>query len=648
MQRATRFDPRVVPGLFHRLVCFEDWMTRLFEADSERAYRVCFALLMVCLLTVFGLVWATGCAHQMINPWDSVNLLDAGWRVYQGQVPHRDFFCHLGVVYVGLVAFGMKLGGPSASAMAYAGLLPALPLGLCCWWLARRRFAAFPALVLSAMVGALPLGTSQLGMVHDYASPSYAMQYNRLGWALMCVVLVQLLFPPRKEPTTRRLLTEYLISGLVISALLFTKVNYAIVAVGLLPLGMLFRPRLKAWAALLGGVVIGTALIAAILPLDVSAMLADQQSIAAVHRLEKRLSEIREIIGDNLPLILALLGTALFMTQPILGRREILGGSKAIVSWIGFLFAAAVSLLVGIAICSTNCQRTAIPTFALSALFLLEGFRRSRTATLGSEPPPADDRVRWLLGGWVFLLLSAPIAIYDAMSVSYCYLWHEIKAPVAPSIVRVPTDMMSDMLFPCIPGDAKTREALVQKILARGIRHPDMSSCEYAVWLSDGAALLERWTDDRSRVFTMDFLNSYSFIMKLPSPRGTPLCLHLKHLVNDDHHPAVERVFEEVTHVMVPKRYLVAASGLWIDTCYGPYMRDHYTRVATSDLWELYVRNESPWLRSQSVGQGASQGDESRRSGASVDGMPQSLFAGTSPAARGQAGDHRLGTNQRP
>jgi len=602
MQRATQMGLRIVFRLFRQLVCPEEWLTQLYEADSEQAYRIGFALLMVCLLTVCGMVWGTGCAHQMINPWDSVNLLDAGWRVYQGQVPHRDFFCHLGVVYVGLVAFGKKLGGPSASALAYAGLLPALPLGLCCWWLASRRFAAFPALVLSAMVGALPLGTSQLGMVHDYKLPSYAMQYNRLGWALMCVVLVQLLIPPRKELTTRRLLAEYLISGLVISTLVFTKVNYAIVAIGLLPLGMLFRPQLKAWAALVGGVVLGTMLIATILPLDVSAMFADQQNIAAVHRLEKRISEIKEIVGDNLPLILALMGTALFMTQPILGRQEIPGRSKAILGWIRFLFAAATALLVGIAICSTNCQRTAIPTFALSALFLLEGFHRSRTVALGPEPLPADDRVRWLFGVWVFLLLSAPIAIYDAMSVSYCCLWRKIKAPSAPAIVRVPTDTMSDMLFPYIPGDAKTHEALVQKILARGIHHPDMSSCEYAVWLSDGVALLEHWTDDKSRVFTMDFLNSYSFIMKLPSPRGTPLCLHLKHLVNNDHHPAVERVFEEVTHVMVPKRYLVAASGLWIDTCYGPYMRDHYSRVATSDLWELYVRNDSPWLHRQSAG----------------------------------------------
>lgn len=596
MQRATRSIYRSLSGWLHRLIYSEEWMTGLFEADSKRAYWTCFALLMVCLLTVCGLVLGTGCAHQMINAWDSVNLLDAGWRVYQGQVPHRDFFCHLGVVYVGLVALGMWFAGPSASAIAYAGMLPVIPLGLCCWWFARRRFAAFPALVLSAMVGALPAGTSQLGMVHDYETPSYAMQYNRLGWALVCIVLIQLLIRPRKELATRSLMAEYLVSGLVVSLLVFTKVNYAIVALGLAPLGMLLQPRLKAWSALIGGLLLGTALIAVILPVDVTAMLADQQSIAAVHRVDKRIKEFKEIIGDNLPVILVLLGTALFMTQPVFGRRELPGGRPPVLDWLRSMFAAAVSLLVGLAICSTNCQRNAIPTFAVSALFLFEGFRRSRTAALGTETPPADDRVRWLIGVWGFLILAGSIAVYDAMSVSYCYLWHQIKAPSALAIVRVPTETMSDMLFPHIPGDAKTRETLIQKILARSIRHPDMSSCEYAVWLTDGAALLERWTDDKSRIFTMDFLNSYSFIMKLPSPRGTPLCLHLKHLVNNDHHPPAQRVFQEVTHVMAPKQYLVPASGLWIDACYGPYMRAHYTRVASSDLWDLYVRNDSPWL----------------------------------------------------
>ncbi|MEN6498514.1 MAG: hypothetical protein ABFD16_29780 [Thermoguttaceae bacterium] len=597
-----RNGSRSLSGWFHPLVYFEDWTARLFEAESLRAYRICLALLVAFLLGVCGFVLATGCAHQLTNPWDAVGLLDAGWRVYLGQVPHRDFLSHLGIAYLGLVALGIRLAGPCGTALAYVGVLPVLPLGLCCWWIARRRFAAFPALVLSAMVGAMPAGTSQLGMIHDYRIPSYAMQYNRLGWAMVSIILVQMLLPRRRQDqTTPQPVGEYLISGVLIGLLLLIKINYALVAIGLVPFALFCSPpRFRSWLALAAGVALSIAAVAVFVPLDVRAFLDDQQNIAGVHKASKRIQEFWEVYGVSQHLILALLGVALFLIQPF-GRLEPSLRRRMVLRWLRFTVAGAVAVLVGLALCSTNCQRKAIPTFAVGAMLLMEGFYRARKDSLEGAPLPADDRVRWQMCTWIFLILALPIVIYDAKSVSYCFLWKQIKAPrVAPG-ARLDSPTLGDLLLPPEPGEKTDRALMVSKMFARGVHGPDFTSYQYAAWMSDGATLLRRWTDEQSRIFAMDFLNPFPLFLKLPPPRGAPLCLHWKRLVSDEHRPSAERVFEEVTHVMVPKTSLVLPSFVWIQGQYGPYLHAHYRQVDASGFWTLYVRNDLAQPSTQSA-----------------------------------------------
>jgi hypothetical protein len=202
---------------------------------------------------------------------------------------------------------------------------------------------------------------------------------------------------------------------------------------------------------------------------------------------------------------------------------------------------------------------------------------------------------------WIFLILALPIVIYDAKSVSYCFLWKQIKAPRVVPGARLDSPTLGDLLLPPEPGEKTDRALMVSKMFARGVHGPDFTSYQYAAWMSDGATLLRRWTDEQSRIFAMDFLNPFPLFLKLPPPRGAPLCLHWKRLVSDEHRPSAERVFEEVTHVMVPKTSLVLPSFVWIQGQYGPYLHAHYRQVDASGFWTLYVRNDLAQPSTQSA-----------------------------------------------
>jgi hypothetical protein len=119
---------------------------------------------------------------------DLLIFLDGAHRIASGQVPNRDFHTALGplVSYIPGAGYWLSgtLGGalPGGMALALVALAPAVAHILA----TRLRpvialpFAAFLILVLAAPVN---LGES-------IASLSFAMFYNRIGWAALAALLV--------------------------------------------------------------------------------------------------------------------------------------------------------------------------------------------------------------------------------------------------------------------------------------------------------------------------------------------------------------------------------------------------------------------------------------------------------------------------
>src|SRR5208282_286473 len=87
-------------------------------SESVQGYRrsgLVLLAIFILLAILFGLVGTP----PISVPWDTAILLDGGWRIINGQVPHADFHTPIGPLTYLLAAFGMKIAPPSASSMTY-------------------------------------------------------------------------------------------------------------------------------------------------------------------------------------------------------------------------------------------------------------------------------------------------------------------------------------------------------------------------------------------------------------------------------------------------------------------------------------------------------------------------------------------------
>jgi len=93
-------------------------ITRKLAADSPKAYRIVLTLLALITLELAVAISLARCPPINSMMWDVSTLLDGGYRVLLGQRPHVDFYSPLGLLFLILVAGGIKIAG-LASAFAY-------------------------------------------------------------------------------------------------------------------------------------------------------------------------------------------------------------------------------------------------------------------------------------------------------------------------------------------------------------------------------------------------------------------------------------------------------------------------------------------------------------------------------------------------
>ena len=150
-------------------------------------------LAVLCALVVYLLVIATlslGPINVFHN--DALMLLDDGWRVLNGQVPHRDFFSPLGPLEFWIVAGGMLLAKGGAQGIAIGIAVFGFAIGLWGWLLSKRRLPALFCLLITSWLVLTAASPTPLGF--DPRFLSCAMIYNRQGYALLGLILLECAF----------------------------------------------------------------------------------------------------------------------------------------------------------------------------------------------------------------------------------------------------------------------------------------------------------------------------------------------------------------------------------------------------------------------------------------------------------------------
>jgi hypothetical protein len=329
-------------------------------------------------------VLAVGPSHIMA-PWDVFILMDGGWRVFSGQVAHTDFHNPIGVLTYALIALGMDLNGPSLQAQALGSLV--LMAILAPWAIAigYRRLSPAVAFLLTIFVALLVVANRPLG--YDPAVTSYAMVYNRYGWALLALLMAQLFVQVDDKDRLSRLFDPCSV-GALLGLIFFCKINFFVVGCGALALALILRRDLRHWLALTALAFLAVCLGARYgLGVHVGDYLRDISDAAQSQSLAMRLGFAMSTLKHAV-LPLALLAAAWSVLVGLPTLRQGRQWSRAIADTVilGFLVASALFVTIG-----NTGEKGDIPLLFVAGLILIERQRREAGTTQSA------------VAGWDFL-----------------------------------------------------------------------------------------------------------------------------------------------------------------------------------------------------------------------------------------------------
>ncbi len=573
------------------LQSFEDVIYRLLVADSKRAFGVALVVILIAVTVAEALLISCGAAAQRVNCTDAIFMLDNTWKLVCGQRPHSDFYDFLGPVSLLPVVAGMAVGGCNCNAFAYGAALFLPLIAFLSWWIASRRFPAFSTACTVALLTGLPIGTFPPGCYRrDIA---YCDYYNRFQWSLACMLVLVCSVAPRRKSGSLNSILEGLLAGVLGGMLLLGKLNYSVAAVLVLAAGAaVHRRSIASWAATLVGLAGCLTFAWIYLHGDLAAWSRDLAMLSGVQEPGRRIHVIRHIIDETLPelgivaLIAALHLRRVFSAEPSSGvAKDYL---KAVVF---SLFLAAL----GILITSANMQSYDIPFWALAAMILAE--RTRCLAVPGGDLKllagsiTESYRLRVCLSCLAAAFMMAMIALPDYHSVAYAYLWKRVRGSAMPPDARIVAPPFQDMLLPPDSLDpSEITAARATMPTTEQLRSDSGGTYLLGLRINDGLALLRDHVDRDSRILAFDEINPFPFALQLPPPRGTPSLWHFGRLENDKRHPPAEIVFQDVTHVMVPRVSADADSFELIHRLFDEYVKEHFVEVAESREWTLLVR----------------------------------------------------------
>jgi len=544
------------------------------SSESAAGYRRAgFALLA--LLGVLGLLLAIlGAPSFAGGPWDMACLLDGGWRIINGQVPHSGFHVPVGSLTYLLAAFGMKVTSPSASSLTYGSVLFAallLPWG---WIIVRARRPWPITSIFVLFEGFLLLTPRPLGYPIRYTT--YAMIYNRHGYVLLSLFLLTVFLAPRNLGGKRALLDGLLAGGLL-ALMLYCKITYFLAAVALGLLAVLLDRKPRQWFLGCAGAFATVCLgFLVFFHISLYAYALDILQAGRVQSSGMRKTLLLEALRNNGLLIYMIafcLGLCTFAGGVVSGRPR-----SAFRIWLvgGSIVAGALVLVSGNASQGGGVDD---PMYFLAAVIFLELFRRQITH---SEAQSSFAAPWAYVVAMVLLLpvLCGTILIRDAASCAYAVKWDLEGRREYASSQRMHSQNLRDFYI----------SPEIWKITAYWpVR-------DFPARINDGIDLLQRNLKNGDRVTTFAYANPFSFAIGLAPANDDFLFWDENFSFDQRHFPTPAEFLGSASLVIVPRltdhsqgRDVQTVELMW--EIYGSYLQSHFREIASTDTWSLYRRN---------------------------------------------------------
>ena len=114
----------------------------------------------------------------------------------------------------------------------------------------------------------------------------------------------------------------------------------------------------------------------------------------------------------------------------------------------------------------------------------------------------------------------------------------------------------------------------------------------YATQLNSGLELLRANKLDGKRVFALDFINPFPFLLAAPYPQGQPVWMHGNGTFSREHYIPAETIFAGTDVILLPRE----SRDPWYTTIsiliYGDWILAHYDLAAKNDHWVAYVKKK--------------------------------------------------------
>lgn len=468
--------------------------------------------------------------------------LDGAHRIASGQIPNRDFHTALGPLSFYIPAWGYWLsgtmGGAMPSGMALVTLVLAFPIAHVLSS-RLRPLLALPFGVFLLLVLAVPLNLGE-----SITALSFAMFYNRIGWAALGALLVMYLRPERYRPWQDGI--DALCATALTLVMLYTKITYGLVALAFLTF-LLFDPRQRRWVAaaialiLISGIGIEAfwrSTPAYIADLIMSAQVSGSRSLASL-----TITFVRHLADYTLLGIFAAL---------------VLPRTRSLRDFLFFGFCTIPGLLIQ----NQNSQPWGILTIHAGATVAAEMILRPQAQHSYREFPSSS------LAAGAPLLLAAmilPIILHNFIALS---LHSALAMTRTGKAFDLPKFAEIRIISPWMSND-------------RTLMHIYLESIE------SGARALESLPEAPIKVSVLDFANPFSAGLGILPPRGDSAWLHWNRNVNASHFTPPEQYFADVNILMLPKWGINHAP---LRELYRAHIDSAFELLRDTEGWAIYQR----------------------------------------------------------
>ncbi len=517
---------------------------------------------LVCLLIICGATAFVGAVPTRIFGHDNFFLLDNGWRIFCGQRPHIDFFSPWGPVMFLVVGLGLTLSGASANGVGYGNAIFGLIIGLWALWLSRGRLASGLRFLLGIYLTLLVTAPYPLGNWPLWSS--HAMVYNRYGYALLGLLLVECC--QRKEGAEQDAgeMLGGISTGAIVAIMFFLKASFSVIALPLVAASFLFgRASIQRLLGLVLGFCIIFFVMLAYLRFDIRTVVEAFWIAAGARSKALQLSILTLQVISQLPALLTVIAILFYGTRHL----------KPVGSWLGdhqwpiwtLLVFASDSLLM-----LSNSQQFAMPLLGVFAILMA-----NRMTAQWQRLTITETRTE--LSHSFFVLALCALLVVPQIALDLAGLANGVFQKAHPSTT------MGSVRF--------TEPHLASLILYDGDSMKQSNGSVYTNYVNDGVSLLRKHCDANDRVLTMDMVNPFPYALKWKPPRGGIAATNFNYTLSAHFRPSFDAYFGDATVVMLPKH--PAQLPCFIDEFYALYI------PALLERYQLYAESGWFWLYKQ-------------------------------------------------